>query len=83
MRFIYKHGYTCFMGRMFAFKKSVEVTDKATIAALLKRKDFMRVDDEPFVMAETAQTQMYNSEVNKLTNWEKPKRPTLSLRKAR
>lgn len=48
MRFVYTAGdYTQFMGRMFAFGKPTEVTDKATIAALLKRKDFRKVDDEP------------------------------------
>lgn len=48
MRFIYTAGaYTQFMGRMFAFKRATEVTDKATIAALLKHPDFMRVDDAP------------------------------------
>lgn len=46
MKFICKSGYACFMGRMFAFKKPTEVTDKATIAALLRHPDFMRVDDE-------------------------------------
>ena len=47
MRFIYLDGpYTQFMGRMFAFKKATDVTDKATIEALLKNKSFMRVDDD-------------------------------------
>ncbi len=47
-RFIYTAGqFTTFRGRMFAFKKATEVSDKATIEALLKRADFMRVDDEP------------------------------------
>jgi hypothetical protein len=47
MKFIYTAGqYTHFMGRAFAFKKATEVTDRATIEALLRRKDFMRVDDD-------------------------------------
>ncbi len=48
MKFIYLAGaYTQFMGRTFAFKKPTEVTDRATISALQKNPDFMRVDDEP------------------------------------
>ena len=71
MRFIYKHGYTCFMGRMFAFKKSVEVTDKATMAALLKHPDFERVDNDEKAKAEAPAPAPVL------------KRPVLSLRKGR
>lgn len=38
--------YRHFRGWLFAFKRPTEVTDKATIQALLKHPDFMRVDDE-------------------------------------
>ncbi len=48
MKFIFTAGpYAHFMGRVFAFKKATDVTDRATIAALLKHPDFMRVDEEP------------------------------------
>ena len=48
MKFIFLGGqFTTYMGRMFAFKKATEVTDRATIAALLKNPEFMRVDDDP------------------------------------
>lgn len=48
MKFVYTGGtYTQFMGRMFAFGNPVEVADKATIAALQKRKDFKEVADGP------------------------------------
>ena len=72
MRFIYLEGpYTQFMGRTFAFKKATEITDKATIAALLKRKDFMRVDDDEPKKAEAPAPAPVL------------KRAVLSLRKAR
>lgn len=94
MRFIYTAGaYTTFMGRTFAFKKATEVTDKATIEALLKRPDFMRVDDEPKKEPQAAPAPVLdqrfaNSEVrtvaNVLTGKETAylaKRPTLTLGK--
>jgi len=52
MRFIYTGGkYTQFMGRVFAFGKSVEVTDRATIEALRKRADFQEVAETPVPVA--------------------------------
>lgn len=44
MKFVYEGTYTEFMGRMFAFGREVEVTDRATIAALEKRSDFRKVE---------------------------------------
>lgn len=46
MKFAYNGKYTQFMGRMFAFGKPVEVTDRATIMALEKNPDFRKVEDE-------------------------------------
>lgn len=46
MRYVYDGPYIQIMGRMFAFGKPQEVTDKATIAVLEKRSDFRKVDDE-------------------------------------
>ena len=46
MRFIHKHGFTTYMGRSFYPNKSTEITDRGTIAALLKHPDFMEVSDE-------------------------------------
>jgi len=46
MKFVYEGPYTQFMGRMFAFGKPVEVTDRATIAALEKRSDFRKVEEK-------------------------------------
>jgi hypothetical protein len=46
MKFVYEGTYTEFMGRMFAFGREVEVTDRATIAALEKRSDFRKVDQK-------------------------------------
>jgi hypothetical protein len=54
MKFVYEGTYTQFMGRMFAFGREVEVTDRATIAALEKRSDFRKVDEKK--IEETAQT---------------------------
>jgi hypothetical protein len=46
MKFIYlASNYHHFRGQLFAFKKPTEVTDKATIAALERNPDFMRVDE--------------------------------------
>ena len=55
MKFVYEGTYTQFMGRMFAFGKAVDVTDKATIAALEKRSDFRKVESEE-KKQETAKT---------------------------
>lgn len=46
MKYVYSGSYTQFMGRMFAFGKPVEVTDKATIMALDKNPEFRKVEDE-------------------------------------
>ena len=46
MRYVYSGNFIQYMGRMFAFGKPVEVTDKATIAALEKNPDFRKVEDE-------------------------------------
>jgi len=47
MKFIYlASNYHHFRGQLFAFKKPTEVTDKATIEALQRNPDFMRVDEE-------------------------------------
>jgi hypothetical protein len=46
MKFIYlASNYHHFRGQLFAFKKPTEVTDKATIEALQRNPDFMRVDE--------------------------------------
>ena len=47
MKFIcLTENYRHFRGVLFAFKKPTEVTDTATIEALARNPDFMRVDDE-------------------------------------
>lgn len=55
MKYIYNGTYTQFMGRMFAFGKPVDVTDKATMEALDKNPDFRKVEDEK-VQAPQAKT---------------------------
>lgn len=86
MKFIYTAGqFATFRGRMFAFKKATEITDKATIEALRKHPDFMEVSDEKKVEAPAAATvlnpdaKIYNSELNTLADW-KPKRATLTAK---
>jgi hypothetical protein len=54
MKFVYSGKYTQFMGRVFAFGKPVDVTDKATIAALEKNAEFRKANEEK--IEETAQT---------------------------
>ena len=58
MKFVYEGTYTQFMGRMFAFGREVEVTDRATIAALEKRSDFRKVEkiEETAVLADECPT---------------------------
>lgn len=46
MKFVYQGPYIQLMGRMFAFGKPQDITDKATIAVLEKRSDFKKVEDE-------------------------------------
>ena len=46
MKFVYQGMYTQFMGRVFFNWNAVDITDKATLAAIQKRPDFKRVDDE-------------------------------------
>ena len=46
MKFVYEGTYTQFMGRMFAFGQAVDISDRATIAALEKRSDFRKVEDK-------------------------------------
>ena len=44
MKYVYNDTYTQFMGRVFAFGKPVEITDKATIEALDKNPSFRKVE---------------------------------------
>ena len=44
MKFVYSGQYTQFMGRVFAFGKPVEITDRATIMALEKNQEFRKVE---------------------------------------
>lgn len=37
-------NYRHFMGRLFIYKQPTEITDKATIAALERNPDFMKVE---------------------------------------
>lgn len=46
MKYVYDGEYTQFMGRQFAFRKPVEITDKATLQALEKNPHFRKVKDE-------------------------------------
>jgi hypothetical protein len=46
MKYVYEGTYTQFMGRTFAFGKPVEVTDRATIAALERNPQFRKADEE-------------------------------------
>lgn len=78
MRFIYTAGqFATFRGRMFAFKKATEITDKATIDALLKHPDFMRVDDEKEVVDVSQKEKQAPASPQIL------KRPVLSIGKRR
>ena len=45
MKFIYNGSYAHFNGYVFAFGKPVEVSDRATQAALLKKPGFRKVED--------------------------------------
>ena len=47
MRFVFQGAYTHFRGYVFAHGKSVDVKDRATIAALEKMPNFRKVEDEP------------------------------------
>ena len=46
MKYVYNGEYRSFMGRVFAYGKPVEITDKATMEAIEKQPDFTRVEDE-------------------------------------
>lgn len=47
MKFIFTKGdYAQFRGRTFLWGKPTDITEKATIAALLTHPDFKKVDDE-------------------------------------
>lgn len=46
MKFVYQGQYKEFMGRTFWYGKPTEVTDLATIKALEKRKDFVKLEQE-------------------------------------
>lgn len=46
MKYVYDGKYIQVSGRMFAFGKPVEVSDKATQKILDERPDFRRVEDE-------------------------------------
>ena len=52
MKFVYEGTYTQFMGRMFAFGQAVDISDKATIAALEKRTDFRKVGEVKTVLSD-------------------------------
>lgn len=45
MKYVYNGTYRSFMGRMFAFGKPVEITDKATLIAIEKEPDFKKVEE--------------------------------------
>ena len=47
MRFVFEGDYAHFRGYVFAHRKPVDVTDKATIAALQQMRNFRKVEDEP------------------------------------
>lgn len=40
MKYVFTGTYTQFMGRMFAFGKPQDITDRATLEAIRKRSDF-------------------------------------------
>ena len=40
MKYVFTGTYTQFMGRMFAFGKPQDITDRATLEAIRKRPDF-------------------------------------------
>lgn len=45
MKFVYQGIYKEFMGRTFWYGKPTEVSDKATIQALERRADFLKVEE--------------------------------------
>lgn len=63
MKYAYNGKYTQFMGRVFAFGKPVDITDRATLIALDKNPDFRKVEDEK--KQETAQTEVLSDECPK------------------
>ena len=40
MKYVFTGTYTQFMGRMFAFGRPQDITDRATLEAIRKRPDF-------------------------------------------
>lgn len=47
MKFVYTKGdFAQFRGRTFLWGKPTDITEKATIQALLKNPDYRKVDDE-------------------------------------
>lgn len=47
MKFVYTKGdFAQFRGRTFLWGKPTDITEKATIQALLKNPDYKKVDDE-------------------------------------
>lgn len=46
MKYAYNGAYREFMGRVFVNGNPVEITDKATMEAISKQPDFVKVEDE-------------------------------------
>ena len=54
MKYIYENGVRTFRGYFFWNGNPVDVTDKATLAAIEREKGFRRVDDEKVEEAKAA-----------------------------
>ena len=71
--------YRHFRGWLFAYGKPTDVTDRATIAALERHPDFMRVDEKPSEegLEEGATTPLPDPVASSLGDPGKPKIPDI------